>query len=183
MVASSWHPVSLPTGYFIGWYDVVEFRILTASLCTRSLPAVCGGDVRTVDTGVKCGGCLRSPPARGGVSGLPAVPHLWSVLHVCPHWDLLLSPGRTSFPPDWPSHPDTQSLTSVSGSLEEGDQDFWNTSLWYIHTLPRVWQLCGVNYLSGLNTCNHCQTWKWRHNGSKLSCFQLSCLTISCVLF
>lgn len=82
-------------------------------LCSRSFPAVCGGDVRTVGAGVGCGGCLHRSPALCSVSRLPAVAQLWSILHVCPRWHLLLPPGRPPFPPHWPNHPDSLPLTSV----------------------------------------------------------------------
>lgn len=89
-------------------------------LCTRSFPAVCGGDVCPVGAGVGCGGCLHRPPALYSVSKLPVVPQLRSVLYVCSCWHLLLPSGWPSFPPDRPNHPDSLQLTLTSSSLEGG---------------------------------------------------------------
>lgn len=136
-------------------------------LCTRSFPAVCGGDVCPVGAGVGCGGCLHRPPALYSVSKLPVVPQLRSVLYVCSCWHLLLPSGWPSFPPDRPNHPDSLQLTLTSSSLEGGLRcleykcslffSFLQPDLWYVHNLfalwnKTVWQLCGVNYLTGLNT-------------------------------
>lgn len=92
--------------------------VSAALLCSRSFPAVCGGDVRTVAAGVGCGGCLHRPPTLS-VSRFPAVPQLWSVVHVCTHWHFLLPNVRPSFPPHWPNHPDSLPLILTSSRLEE----------------------------------------------------------------
>lgn len=84
-------------------------------LRSRSLPAVCGGDVRAVAGRAGRGGGLHRAPALGRVSRLPALPQLRPLLHVRSHRHLLLLPGRPSLPPRGPNHPDSLPLTLAGG--------------------------------------------------------------------
>lgn len=85
--------------------------VLCCSSPPRPLPAVRGGDVRAVAAGAGRGGRLRAAPALGRVPGLPAVPPLRPLLHVCSRRHLLLLPGRPPLPAGGTNHPGSLHLT------------------------------------------------------------------------
>lgn len=104
----------------------------------RSVPAVCGGDVRAVASGFGCGGRLCGPPALHTVSKLPVVSQLRPLFHVCPCRHLLLPPRWSTLPPHWPNHPNSLPVTSLGSpwkqieGLTRVEYDFIDIPLMFI---------------------------------------------------